>query len=45
VQQEACDWTGKREVELQVVETGTEEREKGERKMGREEEDSDFTWL
>ena len=32
-QQEACDWTGKREAELRVAETESISGEKGERKM------------
>jgi hypothetical protein len=28
VQQEACDWTVKKEAELRVAETGTKERER-----------------
>ena len=28
VQQEACDWTGKREVELRVVSQGATQKEK-----------------
>jgi hypothetical protein len=36
VQQEACDWTGKREEELRVAET-----ERGEAKMEAEEQDEE----
>jgi hypothetical protein len=47
IQQEACDWTGKREAELRVSETetgtGTGRRER--RKMEEEKDDPDSTWL
>jgi hypothetical protein len=46
VQQEACDWTGKREAEKRVSETGTKEEKRGEeRKMEEEQDDPDSTWL
>jgi hypothetical protein len=45
VQQEVCDWTGKREAERRVEET--EQLRSGEAKIGadRQEEDHDPAWF
>ena len=46
MQQEACDWTGKREVELRVAGT---DRDSGERRGGKteasEQEDLESVWF
>jgi hypothetical protein len=46
VQQEACDWTGKREAEESIAEMETEETGRGEgSKMKDELDDLDFVWF
>jgi hypothetical protein len=43
VQQEVCDWTGKREAELRFAETGSNIGEGS--KMEDKQDDSDSSWL
>jgi hypothetical protein len=46
VQQEACDWTRKREAELRVADREHNSGERGRSKMAdRQEEDLDPTWF
>jgi hypothetical protein len=46
VQQEACDWTGKREVELRVARTESHSGEREGSKMeGGRQDDSEPAWL
>ena len=46
MQQETCDWTGKRKAELKVTGTENNSREGERSKMiDRQEEDPDFMWF